>query len=200
MLFLLPLIWMGQGLGLRLLRAQGLSLDPGQYSNQRFQDPIHLSRGNYTFKSCTFEVAPGNAGIVAESEGLLIIDRCWFYGSGTGSGVVSEKTMMVKHSDFKQLSIGLYYCNASGPADTDNNPSNDDDIKMNVFEGLDVGIRKDGEGKISIVGNTFLNNKRAIELGYSPAGPLTVMGEATANISLNFKCNGFFITDYCLLQ
>lgn len=116
-------------------------------------------------------------------------------------GVFNNTEYSTQGSDFEVATrsqtglqyFGLLYAGASGPPDLDANPSNDEDVKLNTFEGLDVGVRKYGTGKISIVANTFTDNLRAIELGYNLNGP-AIGTVSPYDIDLNMKCNSF-ITD-----
>lgn len=172
-----------------------LLLHPGSYLRHTFHQPVVLSEaGKYEFTQCDFMINHGDTGLRIHPGAEVVVNTCQFIGwekeGHVGIGLFTESTLQVKDCYFLHLQRGIYYRNASGPEDDDGNPSNDPDVIRNRFEGLDVGIRKDGAGKLSVVGNTFTNNATAIELGYSGSGP-AVGTVDPVDIAFNFKCNSF---------
>jgi len=193
------LFW-GIGMGIAPY-SMAMELHPGRYSNETFDEPVVLCEpGQYKFNQCNFMIYDCDTGLRVHKGSDVVVNTCQFMGWGkygnVGLGIFSESTLQVKNSYFSDLKYGLYYCNASGPPDTDNNLSNDQDIAMNQFENLNVGIRKCGSGKISIVGNSFTNNSESIVLGYDENGPATGIGIVIPQQAmLNMKCNSFITNE-----
>jgi len=193
------LFW-GIGMGIAPY-SMAMELHPGRYSNETFDEPVVLCEpGQYKFNQCNFMIYDCDTGLRVHKRSDVVVNTCQFMGWGkygnVGLGIFSESTLQVKNSYFSDLKYGLYYCNASGPPDTDNNLSNDQDIAMNQFENLNVGIRKCGSGKISIVGNSFTNNSESIVLGYDENGPATGIGIVIPQQAmLNMKCNSFITNE-----